>query len=302
VPRFKGFPSASALPLRFIINTHSRRAPGSTPRCHNAQWRAPLQPCAGRGCRWLEGVLNYQWNARSVMLFSPGHPRRLDRKIYLAPRTSERLRSENHRSRAKTLDFPGGRRRGRHRGPVFASTYWSLPTRQQRVLTVNRELLGRANGGYLLKRPGPRHLTIQPDTGSRPVQYYEYTPPATLAGMSGGFASKPGGRFTGSRACSWEKTVDKELLQPLLTFRDCGPTAHFSLWNSYYYTRPALLSLPPDTLVPYMTRRIICRTRFYQYQLRYHRQAQRRSGSRAFPSNPATIPFGHFATTRRLPL
>src|SRR5450759_989495 len=79
----------------------------------------------------LKGVLNDQWSA--TLTYSYQRQSTLgawDEDPNLAPRTVERFGPESHKFEAKTCDchVDGDVGIG---DLVFASTYWSLPTRQQ---------------------------------------------------------------------------------------------------------------------------------------------------------------------------
>ncbi len=240
----------------FINNALTTRTWVNTAVSNNAQWarndynRAHVE--GGRVA--LKGVLNDQWNATLTYSFQRQATQGAwDEDPNLAPRTVERFGPESHRFEAKTLDFhlDGDVGIG---DLVFASTYWSLPTRQQNEYSQYIEnYLGGANEGVTCLND-PVYGT-GPYTGCKvPVQYYEYHTNPQRWSNELRLASKPGGRFHWLAGLYWEKTVDKNsgstYYMPGL--RTNSPTFHY--WNSYYYTAPGFTSLPPTQWYAYMTR------------------------------------------------
>jgi hypothetical protein len=104
---------------------------------------------------------------------------------------------------------------------VFASTYWSLPTRQQNEYSQYMENV-YYNGTYynlpagykesLACSHGPSYATPAETTYSGcnvPRQYYEYHTNPERWSDELRLSSKPGGRFHWLGGLYWEKTRDK---------------------------------------------------------------------------------------------
>jgi iron complex outermembrane recepter protein len=202
----------------------------------------------------LKGVLNDQWSATLTYSFQRQHTiGAWDEDPDLAPRTVERFGPEGHLFEAKTLDFhlDGDVGIG---DLVFASTYWSLPTRQQNEYSQYIENFnGGANEGVTCLND-PVYGT-GPYTGCKvPIQFYEYHTNPQRWSNELRLASKPGVRFHWLGGLYWEKTVDKNsgstYYMPGL--RTNSPT--FQYYNLYNGTPPGSSSLPPTQFYGYMTR------------------------------------------------
>src|SRR6185437_16748800 len=179
----------------FINNKLTTRTWVNTAVSNNAAWagnnynRAHVE--GGRVA--LKGVLNDNWSASLTYGFQRQSSRGAwDADPNLAPRTVERFGPESHLYEAKTLDFhlDGDVGIG---DLVFASTYWSLPTRQQNEYSQYMENVSYDNfynsstgvyynlpAGYkesLACTHGPSYATPAQTTYSGcnvPRQYYEY--------------------------------------------------------------------------------------------------------------------------------
>jgi iron complex outermembrane recepter protein len=202
----------------------------------------------------LKGVLNDQWSATLTYSFQRQHTiGAWDEDPNLAPRTVERFGPEGHLFEAKTLDFhlDGDVGIG---DLVFASTYWSLPTRQQNEYSQYIENFnGGANEGVTCLND-PVYGT-GPYTGCKvPIQFYEYHTNPQRWSNELRLASKPGTRFHWLGGLYWEKTVDKNsgstYYMPGL--RTNSPT--FQYYNVYNGTPPGFSSLPATQFYGYMTR------------------------------------------------
>jgi outer membrane receptor protein involved in Fe transport len=240
----------------FINNKLTTRTWVNTAVSDNAAWarndynRAHVE--GGRVA--LKGVLNDQWSATLTYSFQRQHTiGAWDEDPNLAPRTVERFGPEGHLFEAKTLDFhlDGDVGIG---DLVFASTYWSLPTRQQNEYSQYIEnFQGGANEGVTCLND-PVYGT-GPYTGCKvPVQFFEYHTNPQRWSNELRLASKPGTRFHWLGGLYWEKTVDKNsgstYYMPGL--RTNSPA--FQYYNTYYYTPPGSTSLPPTQWYGYMTR------------------------------------------------
>ena len=202
----------------------------------------------------LKGVLNDQWSA--TLTYSYQRQSTLgawDEDPNLAPRTVERFGPESHRFEAKTLDFhlDGDVGIG---DLVFASTYWSLPTRQQNEYSQYIENFnGGANEGVTCLND-PVYGT-GPYTGCNvPIQYYEYHTNPERWSDELRLVSKPGGRFHWLAGLYWEKTRDKDsgstFYMPGL--RTNSPA--FQYYNSYNGTPAGIDFAAPGEWYAYRTR------------------------------------------------
>ena len=171
----------------------------------------------------------------------------------LPPLTVERFGPESHNFEAKTLDFHVDGDVGIG-DLVFASTYWSLPTRQQNEYSQYiQNFNGGANEGVTCLND-PVYGT-GPYTGCNvPIQYYEYHTNPERWSDELRLVSKPGGRFHWLTGLYWEKTRDKNsgstYYMPGL--RTNSPA--FEYYNAYAGTPAGSTSLPATEWYAYMTR------------------------------------------------
>ena len=202
----------------------------------------------------LKGVLNDDWSATLTYSFQRQSTRGAwDQDPNLAPRTVERFGPEDRLFEAKTFDFHVDGDVGIG-DLVFASTYWSLPTRQQNEYSQYIENFGGAVGV-----PGANEgvtclndpiYGTGPYTGCNvPIQYYEYHTNPQRWSNELRLSSKAGGRFHWLGGLYWEKTVDKNsgstYYMPGL--RTNSPA--FQYYNAYAYTAPGSTSLPAHGVV-----------------------------------------------------
>jgi iron complex outermembrane receptor protein len=180
-----------------------------------------------------------------------------DEDSNLAPRTVVRFGPENRRFEAKTADLHVDGDVGIG-DLVFASTYWSLPTRQQNEYSQYIE-----NYGGFFGVPGSNEgVTCQNDpvygtgpyTGCNvPIQYFEYHTNPERWSNELRLASKPRGRFHWLGGLYWEKTQDKNsgstYYMPGL--RTDSPA--FQYYNAYNSTPPGSTSLPAGEWYAYQT-------------------------------------------------
>jgi iron complex outermembrane receptor protein len=240
----------------FINNALTTRTWVNTAVSNNAQWarndynRAHVE--GGRVA--LKGVLNDQWNATLTYSFQrQATLGAWDEDPNLAPRTVERFGPESHRFEAKTLDFHVDGDVGIG-DLVFASTYWSLPTRQQNEYSQYIEnYQGGANEGVTCLND-PVYGT-GPYTGCNvPTQYYEYHTNPQRWSNELRLASKPGGRFHWLVGLYWEKTKDDSAGSTYYMpgLRTNSPA--FQYYNYYNGTPPGSTSLPAKEWYAYSTR------------------------------------------------
>jgi iron complex outermembrane receptor protein len=202
----------------------------------------------------LKGVLNDQWSA--TLTYSYQRQSTLgawDEDPNLAPRTVERFGPESHKFEAKTLDFHVDGDVGIG-DLVFATTYWSLPTRQQNEYSqyIENNLAGAIEGVTCLNDPV---YGTGPYTGCNvPIQYYEYHTNPERWSDELRLVSKPGGRFHWLAGLYWEKSRDKNsgstFYMPGL--RTNSPA--FQYYNAYNGAPPGSTSLPPGEWFAYTTR------------------------------------------------
>ncbi len=207
----------------------------------------------------LKGVINDDWSASLTYSFQRQHTiGAWDEDPDLAPRTVERFGPEGHLFEAKTLDFhlDGDVGIG---DLVFASTYWSLPTRQQNEYSQYIENFGGffgvkgANEGFTCLND-PVYGT-GPYTGCKvPIQYFEYHTNPQRWSNELRLSSKPGTRFHWLGGLYWEKTVDKNSgsTYTMPGLRTNSPA--FQYYNAYNGTPPGSSSLPANEIYAYTTR------------------------------------------------
>jgi outer membrane receptor protein involved in Fe transport len=202
----------------------------------------------------LKGVLNDQWSATATYGFQRQATQGAwDEDPNLPPRTVERFGPESHLFEAKTGEFHVDGDVGIG-DLVFASTYWSLPTRQENEYSEYiQNYNGGANEGVTCLND-PVYGT-GPYTGCRvPIQYYEYHTNPERWSDELRLASKPGGKFHWLGGLYWEKTRDKNsgstYYMPGL--RTNSPA--FEYYNAYSGTPPGSTSLPPTQWYSYRTR------------------------------------------------
>jgi len=137
---------------------------------------------------------------------------------------------------------------------VYASTYWSLPTRQENEYSEYiQNFNGGANEGVTCLND-PVYGT-GPYTGCKvPLQYYEYHTNPQRWSNELRLVSKPGGKFHWLGGLYWEKTRDKNSGETYYMpgLRTNSPA--FQYYNAYSGTPPGSTSLPPGEWYAYTTR------------------------------------------------
>jgi outer membrane receptor protein involved in Fe transport len=283
----------------FIRNALTTRTWVNTAVSTNAQWarndynRAHVE--GGRVA--LKGVLNDEWSATLTYSFQRQATQGAwDEDPNLAPRTVERFGPENHRFEAKTLDFHVDGDVGIG-DLVFASTYWSLPTRQQNEYSQYIEnYQGGANEGVTCIND-PVYGT-GPYTGCNvPIQYYEYHTNPRRWSNELRLASKAGGRFHWLAGLYWEKTKDDSAGSTYYMpgLRTNSPA--FQYYNYYSGTPPGFSSLPPTQWYAYSTRwDYLQTTEFANISFDVTKKLNVEAGVVHFRSNfRYSSPFGQFA-------
>ncbi|MBS0379125.1 MAG: TonB-dependent receptor [Proteobacteria bacterium] len=192
------------------VSNNSDWARSNYNREHTEGGRAALKLLMGE--KW-SATLTYMYQRQSTLGAWDEDPN-------LAPRTVERFGPESHGFEAKLLDFnvQGDVGIG---DLVFASTYWSLPTRQQNEYSQYMENFAPAYTPYLGANnpPGTQEgFTCKSDpayggtpfTGCNvPLQTYEYHTNPERWSDELRLSSKPGTRFHWLVGLYWEKTRDK---------------------------------------------------------------------------------------------
>jgi len=240
----------------FINNQLTTRTWINTAVSNNAAWaRDNYNRAHTEGGRVaLKGELNEQWSATLTYGYQRQHTNGAwDEDPNLQPLTVERFGPEGRLFEAKTLDFHVDGDVGIG-DLVFASTYWSLPTRQQNEYSEYiQNFNGGANEGFTCLND-PVYGT-GPYTGCKvPIQYYEYHTNPQRWSNELRLASKAGGRFHWLGGLYWEKTIDKNsgstYYMPGL--RTNSPA--FQYYNAYSGTPPGSSSLPANEIYAYTTR------------------------------------------------
>ena len=247
----------------FITNQLTTRTWVNGTVSNNAEWaRDGYNREHQEGMRAaLKWVLNDKWSA----LFSYDYQRMSsdgawDEDPTLAPDTVERFGPQALSNQDKIAQFHLDGDVG-IADLVFASTYWSLPTRRwdeysQYMQNYNA---GASSGtGY----PGTQEgFTCQNDpfyggtpfTGCKvPLQYYEYHTNPERWSDELRLVSKPGGRFHWLVGTYWEKTRDKNSGSTYFMPGLQTNGAAFQYENAYYGTTGS--SLPPGQWYSYTTR------------------------------------------------
>ena len=212
----------------------------------------------------LKWQINEKWSA----LFTSDYQRMnafgaWDEDPTLAPRTVERFGPEQLGNQAKLwearLDGDVG-----IADLVFASTYWSLPTRRWDEYSQYMQNFAPSYTPFFHNGapPGSQEgFACQSDpayggtpfTGCKvPLQYYEYhTNPVRWADELR-LTSKAGGRFHWLAGLYWEKTTDKNSGSPYY-MPGLQPGGAAFQYELYYYNTTAS-SLPPGVWYDYTTR------------------------------------------------
>lgn len=201
----------------------------------------------------LKGVLNDKWSATLSYSYQRQHTLGAwdqDLAGYGA-RTVSRFGPESHRNEAQLLDFHVDGDVGIG-DLVFASTYWSLPTRQNNEYSqYMQNYHGGAQQGFTcLDDPT---YGGGPFTGCNvPLQYFEYHTNPERWSNELRLASKPGGRFHWLAGLYWEKTRDKDSGSTFFMPGLQTEGAAFQYYTALYGTTAS--SLPPGEWYAYRTR------------------------------------------------
>ena len=181
-----------------VVSNNAAWARNDYNRSHNEGGRAALQYILNE--KW-SGTLTYDYQRLSTL-------GAWDEEPTLPPRTVERFGPESHDFQSKIVDLNIQGDVG-IADLVFASTYWSIPTRQQNEYSqYMQNFLGGAQEGFTCLND-PVYGT-GPYTGcAAPTQSYEYHTNPERWSDELRLASKAGGRLHWLLGAYWEKTRDK---------------------------------------------------------------------------------------------
>lgn len=211
----------------------------------------------------LGATFNSRWSATLTYSYQRQHTRGAwdEDLANNGPRAVSRFGPEAHEQQAKMVDFHVDGDVG-IADLVFASTYWSLPTRQLNEYSqymenitaysyyLGQDVKGSQEGYTCLNDPV---YGDGPFTGCRvPLQYYEYHTNPERWSNELRLVSKPGGRFHWLVGLYTEKTRDKNSGSTYYVpgLRPNG--AAFQYYEALYGTTAS--SLAPGILYAYQTR------------------------------------------------
>jgi outer membrane receptor protein involved in Fe transport len=202
----------------------------------------------------LKAVLGDKWSAS--LTYSYQRQSTLgawDQDPNLPARTVQRFGPESRDFQAKTLDFHVDGDVGIG-DLVFASTYWSLPTRQQDEYSQYMEnYQGGAQEGLTCSND-PVYGTGPYTDCTAPLQFFEYHTNPERWSNELRLSSKAGGRFHWLGGLYWEKTRDKNSGSTYYIPGLRYDSPAFQYYNYYSGTAPGSTSLPPGVWYAYTTR------------------------------------------------
>ncbi len=222
------------------VSTNAAWARNDYNRAHNEGGRAALQ--YNLNDKW-SASLTYDYQRLSTL-------GAWDEDPALPPRTVERFGPESHEFQSKIVDLhiDGDVGIG---DLVFASTYWSIPTRQQNEYSqYMQNYLGGAQEGFTCLND-PVYGTGPYSGCNVPTQTYEYHTNPERWSDELRLVSKPGGRLHWLVGAYWEKTRDKNSGS---TYYMPGLNYKGAAWNYYNYSGSPTGSLPAGEWYAYMTR------------------------------------------------
>ncbi len=186
-----------------------------------------------------------------------------DEEPNLAPRTVDRFGPEYHLFESKMLDFHVDGDVGIG-DLVFASTYWSLPSRLHNEYSEYIQNFGGyfgvpgANEGFACQSDpvyGPYEGTPAAYTGCKvPLQSLETHSNPQRWSDEVRLQSKEGGRFHWLGGLYWEKTVDRNSGQTYYMPGLNTSGAAFEYYNALNGAAPGATSLPPGVIYAYTER------------------------------------------------
>ena len=202
----------------------------------------------------LRGVLNQAWSATLTGYYQRQSTLGAwdqDLTNY-GERTVSRFGPESHQREARMVDFHVDGDVGIG-DLVFASTYWSLPTRQTNEYSNYMQNYGGGIRQAFTCMSDPVYGSTGTYEGCNvPVQFYEYHSNPERWSNELRLASKPGGRFHWLAGLYWEKTRDKDSGSTFFTPGLQTEGAAFQYYEALYGTTAS--SLPPGVWYAYRTR------------------------------------------------
>jgi outer membrane receptor protein involved in Fe transport len=211
----------------------------------------------------LGATFNERWSATLTYSYQRQHTRGAwDQDLASnGPRAVARFGPESHEQQAKLVDFHVDGDVG-IADLVFASTYWSLPTRQNNEYSqymenvtaysyyLGQDVKGSQQGFTCLNDPV---YGDGPFTGCKvPVQFYEYHTNPERWSNEVRLVSKPGGRSHWLAGLYSEKTRDRNSGSTYYMPGMQTEGAAFQYYEALYGTTAS--SLPPGTWYSYQTR------------------------------------------------
>jgi outer membrane receptor protein involved in Fe transport len=201
----------------------------------------------------LKAILSEGWNASLTYMYQRQHTvGAWDQDVTnYGPRAVSRFGPEGHDNQARMLDFhlEGDVGIG---DLVFASTYWSLPTRQNNEYSQYMEnYAGGSREGFACL-DDPTYGGGEFTSCNVPLQFYEYHTNPERWSNELRLASKPGTRFHWLGGLYWEKTRDKDSGSTFYMPGLQTEGAAFQYYLAYYGTTQS--SLPPGEWYAYRTR------------------------------------------------
>ncbi len=192
---------------------------------------------------------------------------------------------------------------------VFASTYWSLPTRRQDEYSQYMENFAPSytpffpNGAPAGSQQGftclhdPAYGGVPFSGCGVPLQYYEYHTNPERWSNELRFNSKPGGRWHWVAGAYWEKTRDKNSGSTYYMPNEKYNGDAWQYKNSYYYTPLGSSSLPPGQWYAYTERSdYLQTTEFANINFDVTQKLNIEAGVSHFHSNFSySYPYGQFA-------
>lgn len=203
----------------------------------------------------LKAVLSDTWNASLTYMYQRQHTvGAWDQDVTnYGPRTVSRFGPEGHDNQARMLDFhlEGDVGIG---DLVFASTYWSLPTRQNNEYSQYMENYagGLREGFACANDPNPLYGNGEWTDCAVPLQFYEYHTNPERWSNELRLASKAGTRFHWLAGLYWEKTRDKDSGSTFYMPNLKTDSAAFQYYLAYYGATES--SLPVGEWYAYRTR------------------------------------------------
>jgi len=201
----------------------------------------------------LKGVASESWSATLTLTYQRQSTQGAwdEDLTFFGPRTVSRFGPESHLHEAKMLDLHVDGDVGIG-DLVFASTYWSLPSRMNNEYSQYMENYNGGSGESFACLNDPIYGSGEYSGCNVPVQFYEYHTNPERWSNELRLASKPGGRFHWLAGLYWEKTRDKDSGSTFFTPGMQTDGAAFQYYQALYGTTAS--SLPAGVSYAYRTR------------------------------------------------